>query len=518
VAAPGAAAGASPEVGAQLGHALGALAGIDAQGLVQRRQQALAGQAVRALDQRLLVVDQHAAHRGGRRAAQQHPVQGGGQRVDVGPRALLQPRRFAVLFDGCEARFEDGGQLLRLVADDLARGAEVEQQRPPAALEQHDVVGRDVAVQPVVPMHHGQRLGQRVEQLHQPVFARALGQRADVLAQRRAFVQRHGHVGGAMRLPAAQHAHQRGVVEARQGLGFLDEALQALVKGLAQLAGARQHLRAAARVALRDAGRHVLLDGAHLPERVVPGAVDDAEAAFAELGQDLERRQRLALQHLQEGAAAGGDVAHVLLDAVLGDRGQGVAAAGDAEGAGWRRWRGPWSRCRGEGVELEHADRAVPDDGAGGLELSASMAAVCGPMSRIRSSSATSVAALTVAGASAAKALAQTTSTGIGTAAPRAFMASITALASPTRSGSARLLPIFRPAASMKVLAMPPPTISPSTLRPALCRMVSLVLTLEPATMATSGRFGLARALVMASISAASSGPAQATGANWAMP
>jgi hypothetical protein len=40
-----------------------------------------------------------------------------------------------------------------------------------------------------------------------------------------------------------------------------------------------------------------------------------------------------------------------------------------------------------------------------------------------------------------------------------------------------------------------------------LCRMVSLVLTLLPATMATSGRFGLARALVMASISADSSGP-----------
>ena len=45
-----------------------------------------------------------------------------------------------------------------------------------------------------------------------------------------------------------------------------------------------------------------------------------------------------------------------------------------------------------------------------------------------------------------------------------------------------------------------------------------MVDTLEPATMATSGRFGLASALLIASISAASSGPAQATGANWAMP
>ena len=43
--------------------------------------------------------------------------------------------------------------------------------------------------------------------------------------------------------------------------------------------------------------------------------------------------------------------------------------------------------------------------------------------------------------------------------------------------------------------------------------MVSLVDTLEPATIATSGRFGCASALPSASISAASSGPAQATGA-----
>ena len=48
--------------------------------------------------------------------------------------------------------------------------------------------------------------------------------------------------------------------------------------------------------------------------------------------------------------------------------------------------------------------------------------------------------------------------------------------------------------------------------------MLSLVLTLEPATMATSGRLGFDKALEMASISAASSGPAQASGANCAMP
>ena len=65
---------------------------------------------------------------------------------------------------------------------------------------------------------------------------------------------------------------------------------------------------------------------------------------------------------------------------------------------------------------------------------------------------------------------------------------------------------------------MPPPTISWSTFLASACKMVSLVLTLLPATMAASGRLGLAKALVMASISAESRGPAHAMGANCAMP
>ncbi|MNE71988.1 hypothetical protein D3C80_1678980 [compost metagenome] len=65
---------------------------------------------------------------------------------------------------------------------------------------------------------------------------------------------------------------------------------------------------------------------------------------------------------------------------------------------------------------------------------------------------------------------------------------------------------------------MPPPTIRLSTLSASDFRMVSLVETLEPATIATSGRAGWPSALPSASISAASSGPAQAMGAYLAMP
>ncbi len=136
----------------------------------------------------------------------------------------------------------------------------------------------------------------------------------------------------------------------------------------------------------------------------------------------------------------------------------------------------------------------------------------------MRSSSSTSLAALARAGVSAAKLLPHTTSAGIGTAAPRASIITMISFASGARPGSHSDLPIASPAASMNVLAMPPPTMSPSTLAASDLRMVSLVETLEPAMIATSGRFGLASARPRAWISAARSGPAHASLANRATP
>jgi hypothetical protein len=74
------------------------------------------------------------------------------------------------------------------------------------------------------------------------------------------------------------------------------------------------------------------------------------------------------------------------------------------------------------------------------------------------------------------------------------------------------------PAAMMNVLAMPPPTISTSTFAASARRIVSLVETFDPATMATSGRAGEASARPSASSSAAISGPAHATAACFARP
>lgn len=148
----------------------------------------------------------------------------------------------------------------------------------------------------------------------------------------------------------------------------------------------------------------------------------------------------------------------------------------------------------------------------------ASATALSGPMSRIRSSASTLPTALMVGAASAAKRLEHTTSVGKGTAAPRAFILSMMRRAAGTRSGSASDAPIGAPCASRNVLPIPPPTISWSTLSASASKMVSLVDTLEPAIMATSGRLGFASAEPSAFSSAASSGPAQAIGAWRAMP
>ena len=166
-------------------------------------------------------------------------------------------------------------------------------------------------------------------------------------------------------------------------------------------------------------------------ERRSAQAAPSRAVSCGALLQDLDRRQRLAFEELEEGAAAGGDVADLVGDAVLGDRRQRVAAAGDRERLRLGDRLRQRLRCRcANCVELEHADRAVPDDGAGALRSARpACAAVCGPMSRIRSSSATSADGLDgrrrVGGERPWR---TTTSVGIGTSAPRAFIASMIAL------------------------------------------------------------------------------------------
>ena len=139
-------------------------------------------------------------------------------------------------------------------------------------------------------------------------------------------------------------------------------------------------------------------------------------------------------------------------------------------------------------------------------------------MSRIISSGRTSWIERTSACAVAANSFATTTSVGSGISAPRALACSSSLRAMSSISASCSDLPTLMPVAARKVLAMPPPTMSLSTLASRDSSTVSLVDTFEPATMATSGRAGLASARSSASSSPTSSGPAQATLANLPTP
>src|SRR5258708_12931477 len=79
------------------------------------------------------------------------------------------------------------------------------------------------------------------------------------------------------------------------------------------------------------------------------------------------------------------------------------------------------------------------------------------------------------------------------------------------RSGSQSDCPMGRPAASMNVLAMPPPTMSWSTFSESDFRIVILVETLAPATIATTARFALASPPPSASTPPHSTRPPPAT-------
>ena len=139
-----------------------------------------------------------------------------------------------------------------------------------------------------------------------------------------------------------------------------------------------------------------------------------------------------------------------------------------------------------------------------------------GPMSKIMSSSPTSLMSLITASASVLNEVATTTSVGKGTEPPLASIEAMIFLASSTKSASTKDLPTLWPWAIKKVLAMPPPTINWSTFWLKLSKMVSLVDTLLPPTIATTGGFGCSVAWLKASSSADNNKPAQATGANCA--
>ena len=272
--------------------------GLDRQGAVQRLQQAIAVAPGGDLGQRLVAVGQHPAHRGRRGLAADREVRHRRQRIQVGPWPLVHAGDVGVLLDRRIAGLQDHRQRLGHVADHLACGAKVQQQRPTAVGQQQHVVGRHVAVVPALGVDHRQGVGHRAQPAQQRGLVGRLAAQAQFVAQGAAFVERHHHVGGAIGLPEAEHLDQRRVVKARQQPGLHHEAVQPLPEGLGLAPGFDQHLQAA--VAHGQGGGQVLLERHLALERVVPGAVDDGKAAFAGHRQQLELaehragRQRIA--------------------------------------------------------------------------------------------------------------------------------------------------------------------------------------------------------------------------------
>ena len=75
---------------------------------------------------------------------------------------------------------------------------------------------------------------------------------------------------------------------------------------------------------------------------------------------DFHGREFFAFEEFQKGAARSGNIRHFVVDAVFLNRGNGVAAACQSEGAGFGDRFGDGLGTFAELVELEHADRAVP--------------------------------------------------------------------------------------------------------------------------------------------------------------
>ena len=196
------------------------------------------------------------------------------------------------MLDGCVARLQDHRQTLRHVADDAARGAEVEQHGLVAAGQQDHVVRRDVAVKATLRVDHHQGFRQRAQQFQQPFFVRCLRHRTDGLLEGDSLVERHGHVGCAVGLPESIHLHERRMVEGREQPGFIDKAVQPEIECVPQPLRAGLHLR---RPQPRGQRRgHVFLQRDRALERMVQRKVDDAESALAQATGDLEFAQTRA--------------------------------------------------------------------------------------------------------------------------------------------------------------------------------------------------------------------------------
>ena len=185
---------------------------------------------------------------------------------------------------------------------------------------EQDVVGRDVAVVALRRVHHRRaHRAAAVSQARSSASLGALAERGERRLQRRSLVVRHHHVGGAVLFPEAVDLDQRRMVEAGEQARLVDEALQAGAEGV-EMALRLDDDRRRAGDARGHRRRHVLLDRDLALQRVVPGEVDDAEAAFADQAGDLVVAQLRAERQRVAGSGAAAGALALGLDAGLDRR------------------------------------------------------------------------------------------------------------------------------------------------------------------------------------------------------
>src|SRR4051812_29849592 len=215
-----------------------------------------------------------------RRRAGEAGIHRRADRVHVAPRAEVLATH--VLLGRGEARRERGRQLAALLAQRLARGAEIDEQRR-AVVTHVDVAGLDVEVQELVRVHFAQPVQQLGEGPADPGLFHRAAVVHDVLLQRAAALVAHDEVDGVIRAEEVEHAHHVRMGQAGERAPFLEETLHAVAERRCVLF---RHVRADGAVgAQHEGGRQVLLDR-HRRVVLVVREVNEREAAVREHAQD----------------------------------------------------------------------------------------------------------------------------------------------------------------------------------------------------------------------------------------
>ena len=178
--------------------------------------------ALRPLERGHHAVLEHPGRRLGRHLARHAQIERRTERVDIGPRPLRADIARVLLLRGV-ALLYDTRQRPAHVGDDTARGAEVEQHGRTVGTDD-DVVRRDVAMQEVGFVHHLDRIEQRPQQAVELLLSRRPPEALQPGFHARSALEPHDHIGGAVRLEHADHAHDGRVIELRERARLAQEA------------------------------------------------------------------------------------------------------------------------------------------------------------------------------------------------------------------------------------------------------------------------------------------------------